>query len=260
MNHAQAVELAGLYVLDALSPDERAQVDEHLASCPEAHDEFAQVGAVAPALASLADPVSAPESLKDRVMADYRAGVGSAARPPATVERRPAPVIELRPATRSWLGWAAAAAAVLVLAVTAGWAYVAQSNAALEQQRAQTIARAIDVMAAPGSSVAIMAGSATAAGASGFAAVGADGAGYIVLVDMPVAPSGKTYQAWYIADGVPASAGMLSVDRDGYALLALAGRPGTQVIALTVEPTGGSVQPTSDPIAAGELRPNPAAS
>jgi anti-sigma-K factor RskA len=260
MNHDEAIELAGLYVLGALSPDERAQVEAHLASCPEGHDEFAQVGALTPALASLADPVSAPASLKDRVMADYRAGVEAAARPPATMERKPAPVIELRSAPRSWLGWAVAAAAVLLLAVTAGWAYIAQSNAAIEQQRAQTIARAIDVMAAPGSSVAILSGSATAAGASGFAAFGADGAGYIVLVDMPVAPSGKTYQAWYIADGVPDSAGLLSVDRDGYAILELAGRPGTQVIALTVEPTGGSVQPTSDPIAAGELRPNPAAS
>jgi anti-sigma-K factor RskA len=252
MNHAEAIELAGLYVLDALDPAERAQVDAHLASCPDAHDEFAEVGAVAPALATLADPVGAPASLKNKVMADYRAGAGVRAWEPAPATTRPM--------QRSWLGWAAAAAAVLVIAVTAGWAYVAQSNAALEAHRAQMIARAIDVMAAPGSSVAIMEGSATAAGASGFAAFGADGAGYIVLIDMPVAPAGKTYQAWFIADGVPASAGLLSVDRDGYALMALSGRPGTQVIALTVEPTGGSELPTSDPIAAGELRSNAAAS
>jgi anti-sigma-K factor RskA len=158
------------------------------------------------------------------------------------------------------VAWAATAAAVLVIAVTAGWAYVAQSNANLDAQRTQMIAQAIDVMAAPGSSVAILEGSATAAGASGFATFGTDGTGYIVLVDMPVAPSGTTYQAWYIADGVPASAGLLSVDRDGYALMALAGRPGTQVIALTVEPSGGSDQPTSDPVAVGELRSNAAAS
>src|SRR5688500_1121152 len=177
MNHAEAIELAGLYVLDALDPAERAQVDAHLASCAEAHDEFAEVGAVAPALATLADPVGAPAALKTKVLADDRAGAGvrvwqSAA---ATVTRR---------VRRSWLGWAATAAAVLLIAVTAGWAYVAQSDAALEAQRAQTIARAVAVMAAPGSSVAIFEGTATAAGASGFAAFGADGAGYIVLVGM----------------------------------------------------------------------------
>ena len=253
MNHAEAIELAGLYVLDALDPAERAQVDAHLASCAEAHDEFAEVGAVAPALATLADPVGAPAALKNKVLADYRAGAGVRVWEPTSAAAT-------RPVRRSWLGWAATAAAVLLIAVTAGWAYVAQSDAALEAQRTQTIARAVAVMAAPGSSVAILEGTATAAGASGFAAFGADGAGYIVLVGMPVAPAGKAYQAWYIADGVPASAGLLSVDRDGYALMALSGRPGTQVIALTVEPTGGSDLPTSDPIAAGELRPNAAAS
>lgn len=254
LTHAEAIEFAGLYVLDALDLAERAQVDAHLASCAEAHDEFAEVGAVVPALATLAHPVGAPASLKNKVMADYRADAGVQAweTVPAQLSRRAA-----RP---SWLGWAAAAAAVLLIAVTAGWAYVAQSNSDLVEQRAQMIARAIDVMAAPGSSVATLEGSATLAGASGFAAFGADGAGYIVLVDMPVAPAGTTYQAWYIADGVPASAGLLSVDRDGYAVTALPGRAGTQVIALTVEPTGGSQQPTSDPVAAGELRSNSAAS
>lgn len=256
MNHAEAIELAGLYVLDALDPAERAQVDAHLASCAEPHDAFAEVGAVGPALATLADPVGAPASLKNKVLADYRAGAGVPVWEPAA----DASVAPTRRARQSWLGWAAAAAAVLVIAVTAGWAYVAQSNADRDSQRTQLIAQAIDIMAAPGSSVAILEGTATAAGASGFAALGADGAGYIVLVDVPMPAAGTTYQAWYIADGVPASAGLLNVDRDGYAVLALAGRPGTQVIALTVEPTGGSEQPTNDPIAAGELRSNAAAS
>ena len=262
MNHNDAIELAGLYVLDALEPHERAMVDAHLASCPEAHDEFAEVGAVAPALATLADPVGAPASLKSKVLADYRAGAGAGAAKPAAVWDMPSAgrSAPATPARRPMLGWVAAAAAVLVIAVTAGWAYVERSNNDLDNQRAQFIANAIDVMAAPDSSVAVLQGSATAAGASGFAAFGVDGAGYIVLVDMPVAPSGKTYQAWYIADGVPASAGLMTVDRDGYALMALSGRPGTQVIALTVEPTGGSDLPTSDPIAAGELRSNSAAS
>lgn len=259
MNHTDAIELAGLYVLDALEPHERALVDAHIASCPETHDEFAAVGGVAPALATLADPVGAPASLKNKVMADYRAGAGARVwEPPRVASAAPLrPTGQTRP---SWLGWAATAAAVLVIAVTAGWAFVNQQNADFDTQRSQFIADAIDVMAAPGSSVAVLQGSDSAATASGFAAFGADGAGYIVLVDMPVAPNGSTYQAWYIADGVPASAGLMTVDRDGYALMAISARPGTQIIALTIEPTGGSDLPTSDPIAAGELRSNSAAS
>jgi hypothetical protein len=259
MNHKDAIELAGLYVLDALEPHERALVDAHIASCPETHDEFAEVGGVAPALATLAEPVGAPASLKNKVMADYRAGAGARLWEPASV----APAAAARPAGQarpSWLGWAATAAAVLVIAVTAGWAYVAQQNADLDAQRSQLIAQAIDVMAAPGSSVAVMHGSAQAAGASGFVAFGADGTGYIVLVEMPAAPTGHVYEAWNIADGVPSPAGLMTIDRDGYAVMPMNHKPGTQVIALTIEPAGGSEQPTTDPIVAGELRSNSAAS
>lgn len=251
MTHEETTELAGLYVLDALSADERARVDAHLATCPEAHAEFAAVGGVAPALASLADPVGAPASLKNKVMADYRAGAGAAV-------WQPAPVAAPRaaPGRASWLGWAAAAAAVLVIAVLGGWGYVNQARADADAQRAQEFAQAIEVMSSPGSSVALLHGTGSAADATGFAALDASGAGYMVLVNLPAAGAGQTYQAWYIADGRPSSAGLLTVDGQGFAFLALPGQPGTSVIAMTVEPAGGSDQPTSNPILAGDLVPH----
>jgi len=242
---ADATDLAGLYVLHALEPAEHERVAAHLAECPEAHAEFASTGGVTPALASLAEPINAPPALKTRVLADYRAANGT--RPAA------APMIEPHRYRPQWLTWAAAAAAVLVIAVAAGWGFVEQSRADAEAHRAQVLAQAIDVMSAPDSSVAVLRGTASAAGASGFATFSASGAGYIVVVDLPQAPAGQTYQAWYIAGDRPASAGLLSVDRDGVALLALPGQPGTNVIALTIEPAGGSAQPTSNPIVSGEL-------
>ncbi len=246
MNHAEAIELAGLYVLDALEPAERAKVADHLASCTQAHDEFKEVGGVVPALATLADPVGAPAALKNKVLADYRARTGTGA------VWQPAPVATTRPARPSWLGWAAAAAAVL-LAVTAGWAYTAQSRADAEAHRAQVLAQAIDLMAAPGSSVALLAGSGSAAGANGFAAVGSNGTGYMVVVDLPPAPAGKTYQAWYIIDGRPVSAGLLSADANGFGVTSISATNNAQVIALTIEPAGGSEQPTTDPVLSGGL-------
>jgi anti-sigma factor RsiW len=250
---ADVTDLAGLYALDALEPAERARVEAHLATCPQAHAEFAAVGGVAPALASLADPVDAPSSLKDKVMADYRAGAAAGVAAPVVVRRAPTPVIPLRPARPSWLGWAAAAAAVLLIAVLGGWGYVNQSRADAEGHRAQVLAQAIDIMSAPGSSIALMRGTASAAGASGFAALSANGTGYLVLTDLPAAPAGQTYQAWYISIGGPSSAGLVSVDRDGFAVMALPFQNGADLVALTLEPAGGSPQPTSDPIVAGEL-------
>lgn len=253
MTHAEAMELGGLYVLGALAPHERAQVDGHLASCPESHAEFDELGGVVPALATLADPKGAPASLKNKVMADYRAGAGATAGAGAAVWTAPSSVSAPRPTRQSWLGWAAAAMAVLLIAALAGWGYVNQSRASEDAQRQQALAQAIDVMSTPGSSVALLRGKDSAAGASGFAAFDAGGAGYLVLVDLPAAPGGRTYQAWYIANGTPTSAGLLSVDGQGFALLKLSALTGTEVIALTVEPAGGSDLPTGQPIVDGHL-------
>lgn len=251
MTHADAVELAGLYVLDALTPLERAQVDAHLASCTQSHAEFDEVGGVVPALAMLADPKGAPASLKNKVLADYRAGAGAGAG--AAVWAPPSAMPAPRRSNQSWLGWAAAGLAVLLIAALAGWGYVNQSRAAEDAQRQQALAQAIEIMSAPGSSVALLRGKDSAAGASGFAAFDASGTGYMVVVDLPVVPGGRTYQAWYIANGTPTSAGLVSVDGQGFALVKMAAMSGTQVIALTVEPAGGSDLPTSQPIMDGHL-------
>ena len=252
MTCAEVADLAGLYVLDALEPAERERVAAHLASCPEAHAEYAAAGGVAPALASLSEPIDAPPSLKTRVLADYRAT--TVVRPAA------APVVELRRYRQPWLGWAAAAA-VLILAVTAGWAYVAQSRADQEAQRSNQIAAAIDVMLQPNSTVALLSGSGSALGAHGFAAFSANGNGYLVMVGLPDAPAGRTYQAWYLSGGQATSAGLLSVDAKGNAVLkgSVAGLAADSV-ALTIEPAGGVAQPTSAPIALGELQASTAPS
>jgi anti-sigma-K factor RskA len=250
---AEVTELAGLYVLDALEVAQRERVDAHLASCPEAHAEIAELGGTVPVLAAVAEPIAAPAALKARVLADYRTAQEPAPAPAVWQ----APVVEpSRWYRRPSLAWTAAAAAVLVLAVAGGWAYTAQSRADAEAQRAESLAQAVTIMAQPNSSVAVLRGHDSAAGASGFAAFAADGAGYLVVVDLPAAPVGQAYQAWYIDDGRPASAGLLTVDADGFALLALPSVAGTDVMALTIEPSAGSAQPTSDPLVYGDVRPN----
>ena len=61
-------------------------------------------------------------------------------------------------------------------------------------------------------------------------------------------------QAWYIADGAPVSAGLLTLTEDGLGTLTgLEPVPGTAVVALTVEERPGVDAPTSDPVVIGEL-------
>jgi hypothetical protein len=146
------------------------------------------------------------------------------------------------------------AAAVLLIAVLGAWNVVLQSRAGEVEQRAQVIAQAIAASTLPDAEVAVLRGTGPAQGASGFAAFPADGEGYIVLVDLPPAPAGQTYQAWYMVDGQPSSAGLMAVGSDGYAVLSgVDPREGTQQIALTIEPAGGVDAPSAAPVVAGDI-------
>ncbi len=274
----EVTELAGLFVLDALQPDERAAVVAHLETCPEAHEEVRAMGGVAPALASLAQPVDAPPELKSRVMAAYAADAAAGqlaaqGAAPTTVTHpakmpgrystgeRMKPVPAATPAVPSraawrvpaWAGWTAAIAAVLVLAVVGVWALGLQSQINDANQRAALLSDAIAAYSAPDSQTAVL--DDPNSSAAGFAAVTADGTAYVVLSDLPPAPSGSTYQGWYIVDNAPVSAGLVTVGPDGLMLMTDS-QPasGTSAIAFTVEPSGGSEQPTSQPFVVGELQ------
>lgn len=273
MSCAEADELAGLYVLDALETADSEAVRAHLRDCEQFHLEFVELGGVVPALAELFEPVDAPVALKSQVMAAVAAAGVPARRPsasravPATATsqaemdarlweppaiERPQP--QAQPRRQSSLGWGMAAVAVMVIAVLGAWNVVLQSRAGEVEQRAQMIAQAIAVSTDPDAEVAVLRGTGPAQGASGFAAFPSDGDGYIVLVYLPVAPAGQTYQAWYLVDGQASSAGLLDVGSDGYAVLAgVDSREGAQQIALTIEPAGGVDSPSAEPVVAGEL-------
>jgi anti-sigma-K factor RskA len=62
-------EVAAAFVLGALEPADDAAVRAHLASCPESHDEMAELGGVLPALAEAVPQVEPPVALKSRIMA-----------------------------------------------------------------------------------------------------------------------------------------------------------------------------------------------
>jgi anti-sigma-K factor RskA len=75
--------------------------------------------------------------------------------------------------------------------------------------------------------------------------------GQAVLITnaMPAAPAGKTYQMWLLTDnGTLASAGLMDPSGDQTILLSGDAAHATAA-AISVEPEGGSKQPTSDPVA-----------
>lgn len=261
LTHDDVLELGGLYVLGALEADEQEAVRAHILECEQSHAEIAAMGGVVPALAALVEPVDAPAALKTRILDAIRepdavAPLREPVRYSVGTEfnRRPAAAVPAAWHVPAWASWVTAVAAVLVLALVGVWSIGLQSRAADADRRAAVLSEAIAAFSEPGSSVAILRDGTASSNASGLAAISADGSAYVVMVGLPSAPVGQTYQAWYIADGAPVSAGLMTVGADGFAVLTDAHpMPGTTTVALTREPAGGSDQPTTDPFVVGTL-------
>lgn len=253
MSIPEIEELLGAYALDALEPDERAVVDEHLVSCPRCRAELAEHLEVAALLGNTGTP--APEGVWTRIAASLEepppairlevapATVGAA---PSGVAPAPAPVVDLsrrsRRLTRVLVG--AVAAAVLVI-VGLGAQVVHQ------ERRIDDMAAAISAQGLQGDMVRAMADPSShkmnLASPSGepmsAAAVMTDsGTGYFVATAMPALADDQTYQLWGImADGQVVSLGVLGHDPQMAAFQASGGLKG---LAVTEEVKGGV--PTSD--------------
>ena len=207
-------ELTAAYVLDALDTDERDAYEAHLAGCARCRAEVGELSSVSEALAYAADPVDPPEQLRGRILEAARA------------ER---PNVEpLRPRWARPAAAAAAAAAVAAcVAVGLGiW------NVSLHDQlsKPQALQR-VPVTGAPGSLV-----------------VSTNGSAALVLYRIDAAPAGKTYEAWVIrGKQAPVPAGLFS--GGGATFVPIRGKVKSgSAVAVTVEPAGGSPQPTSRPI------------
>lgn len=275
---AEVADLAPLFVLGALAADEKAAVRAHLATCPEAHDELAAFGGTAAYLAELPEPVEPPAALKGRLMVAVSAELAQrqslpagapASAAPAELEPPPARVAapplpgsatpvsidseRARRRPRPLLRVAFAAAAVLLIVLLGASNLVLRGQIDGAEQQAALMREAIAAAGLPGARVASVSGTDVQPGASGFAVLPADGPGYLAVDGLSVPPAGQTYEAWTIgADGVPVPAGLASPS-NGLLVIKLPPSSATEVVALTIEPVGGSETPTMPLQAAGDV-------
>lgn len=219
----------GAYALDALDDLERRAMDRHLNGCPAC---TAEVREFHEATSMLADRVAGapPESLRPAVMAEI-------ARTRQVSPDGPRQLPRL-----SWRRVLSSAAAVLI-AVGAGVGGIAWENHRATRQAQVEADRIARVMADPGRAQAQGRPS-----VGGSAAVYSAGGRVVFATDrMPTAPDGRTYQLWVIRGKAIRSAGLLNL-RDGTGRALISDVPAGASVAVTVEPDGGSDQPTTTPI------------
>ena len=257
VSHAELAELLGAYSLHALEDDEMAMVDAHLATCDTCSDELAAHFDVAAALGTVVEMPVSP-ALWDRIATEVRTNASrseavtpdptpSSAPALSVVPDRVAPVIALDAAReakrfrmrglRIAVGSAAAAAAVVIPLTASLTGSGAPSLAALGA-RAEREPGAVTMSLKDPNGRQIAR-----------AVLTASGKGYILRDSLPALPAGKTYQLWAVT-GKTVSAGLLGRDPGVSAFTVDA--PAT-ALAISVEPTAGSIVATTTPVAVGTV-------
>ncbi|WP_236796130.1 anti-sigma factor domain-containing protein [Amycolatopsis sp. GM8] len=236
--------LTGAYVLDALDEPERRQFERHLAECPECVQEVAGLRETTVRL-GLAVSETPPAGMKEQVLArigqvrQEPPGIGYPRVPARRGHRWPVRLVSV-----------AAAVAVAVAAALGVVAYQTQSRldaarAQLSQVRSAQNAVA-ELLSAPDLR-AIPAQGGRAGGGSVLVSRQLD-RGLLFVSGMPDQPATSTYQAWVIADGTAKSIGVLGPAGRTATPLLFGSLGGADEVAMTIEPAGGSREPTTSPV------------
>jgi anti-sigma-K factor RskA len=237
MNHKRFDEVKDAYVLGALPEQERRELEEYLAAHPERQAEIDELGNVASLLA-LSPPEQEPSpELRRSIMA-----VVEAQRPPARTRSWLAGVTELLSVRNLALG----AAALLVIGLFS-W------NMLLQGQVKDLQGQVASLQDSQQSRMVALAGTGAAQRAEAEVILLKDHKAVLMAEDMPRVPENKTYQIWVIEDDVPQPSGLFEADGDTVAAVVEKPLDEDDVIAITIEPNGGSQQPTTDPMLTAKL-------
>jgi anti-sigma-K factor RskA len=262
LQHDDLHTLTGSYAVDALPPDELDEFERHLTHCGSCASEVRGLRETAARLA-LAVAEQPPAQMRAQVLA---AAERTRQLPPITSDRpsRGAPrsirsARSARAARRVWIPRISvvAAAASVALAVVFG---VSQSNTSsrlstLENQlsAARVHNQQVDSVLAQGDLRLVS--NKTSVGGSVSAIVSPSVARLVVVTSgLPALPADKVYELWLLGPSVAQPSGLLTTAEHGRTVPVVAtGYVKGYKLGITVEPAGGTLKPTTNPIVAMPL-------
>jgi anti-sigma-K factor RskA len=236
--------LTGGYAIDALTGTERAEFEKHLDQCSSCAEEVRGLRETAAKLA-LATAVTPPPGMRARVLA-------AAARTRQLPPDSPGPLTKAGDRAglrRRSVSRAGITAAILALAAAVVFLLVMQLSTSSQLRQAQQSNSAIAaVLAAPDAHLE----SAAAAPGGTVTVVVSPGQreAVVTTADLPALAGTRVYQLWVMTStGAARSAGLLAVTHAGATTPKLADGvvPGDR-LGITVEPAGGTPQPTTTPV------------
>jgi anti-sigma-K factor RskA len=224
-------ELIAGHALRALSSEDEERVVVHLAECERCRRRLRETEAVAASLAYSVPQVAPPPDLRDRVLAIAEPVVAA---PAAEASASDPPERTIEPRRRAWwprVSLVAVPAMALALAGMIAWNVSLRND--IESNRTNLAKGAAVALPGVGNVVAQTDGDAT------------------LFAHLSPAPAGKTYEAWVIRGSVALPAGVFQGGGTVELQLTQTAKPGDR-IAVTVEPAGGSKQPTTKPISTSQ--------
>jgi anti-sigma-K factor RskA len=234
MNDHDAIrELLPGYALDCLEAEEEKAVREHLASCESCRERLESFRDVSDRLGLTVPAMEPPKSLETRIMRRIKHALGGRQLRPGWIPQFRHPAL-------------AAMAAILIVALAIGnILQLAKAPSAQPQPRSG------------GLMTAILTGTGESKEAYGTIVLDPkDKKGVLAVNGLPILDAAHQYQLWLIRDGQRRSAGVFSVDAEGYGSLLLtvpSDFKDFQAFGISIEPLGGSQEPTGAKVMSGAL-------
>ena len=258
-------ELLPFYVLDALTDEERELVESYLAEHPEAREQMSDLHSAASALPYGISPVEPPRHVKKTLMARVTADAEARAR--SRAQRRPS-----YPLLRGMRGENILRTFTLGIATLAiVWVIILNTKISQLQNEIATLNNTLAAQSdsleqiienlpkAPPSNVITVSLKGTDIQPRAHGQLIADPeeqSAVLVISGLPKLEANRTYQVWLISGGTPVSAGLLAIDESGQGVVIVTSDESIgsfKTLAISVEPEGGSPQPTGEIVVASDL-------
>ena len=260
-------ELLPFYALDALNDEERELVESYLAEHPEAREQMKDLHSGASALPYGISPVEPPRRVKESLMARVNADAKARAR---SLERASRPsflsflnLMKGENILRTFTLGIATLAVVWVMILNTKIARLNSEISGLHDTLASQANSLEQIIAnlpeSPPSNVITVSIKGTSVRPDAHGQLIADPkeqSAVLVISGLPKLEANKTYQVWLIEGDQPVSAGLLTVDENGQGVVIVTSNESIssfKSLAISVEPQGGSPQPTGDIVVASDI-------